>query len=409
MSKIVQALDLGSTKVVCIVAEQDSKGRVAVKALASVPCKGLQRGAVTDLEETAQSIRGATEEAQRQLGSNIDDFTVGVGGTHLECTNAQGFLPIYPGNRTISREDVLQVLNHSRQFVLPPDREQIQAIPREFRIDGQRGITRPVGMSGSKLEVVTHVVTGQVTHIQNLERAVQMAGKKVQQLVSLPLASGLGVLSEEAMELGSVVIDIGGGTTDIGVFSGGSIGYSGSIPVGGSLVTSDVNKLLKTSPDEAERLKVQFGSAIASHAPEDHSVDVMQLGQTHARPMQRRVLCEIIESRMKELAMLVRQQIELSSQYGMLPGGVFLTGGGSKLEGTPELFESVLQHLRVRNTVPETAGALAPRASDPIFATAVGLVRYALQPEDEEIAPATSSEGWKDKIKTLKARFLSKA
>ncbi len=409
MSTTVVALDLGSTKAACLAASMGAKGDLVVKGVASVPCKGLQRGVVTDLEETARSIDEAVREVQQQTSEPIENLTVSIGGAHIEGHNGQGFVPIYPGTRPINSEDVLQVINHSRQIIIPPDREQIQAIPREFRIDGQRGVAKPIGLSGSKLEVTTHIITGQTTHIQNLEKAVNMAGKKIDRLVVLPVASGYGVLSEEAMELGSVVIDIGGGTTDIAIFTQGVIAYSGSFPVGGQLVTSDINKLLKTSPEEAERLKVLYGSAVAAHAPEDHSVDVMQLGQTHPRPMQRRVLCEIIESRMREIAMLARQQIEKSGLFGMLPGGVYVTGGGSKLEGTADLFETVLKHLRVRPAQPEVGGAMASQASTPMMSTAVGLARFALQPEEEEIAPASGQEGWKDKIKTLKARFMSKA
>lgn len=409
MKPQVFALDLGSTKVACLAAEPDSNGDMKVLALSSVPCKGLSRGVVSDLEETARSIETAVRDVQQQLGKDVDGLTVSIGGTHIEGHNAQGFVPIYPGTRPINREDVLQVINHSRQFVVPPDREQIQAIPREFRIDGQRGVEKPVGMSGSKLEVVTHVITGQVTHLQNLEKAVNMAGKKIEEMVVLPLASGIAVLSDEAMELGSVVVDIGGGTTDIAVFTNGAIAYTASLPVGGMLVTSDINKLLKTTPEEAERLKLLYGSAVAAHAPEDHTVEVMQLGQTHPRPMQRRVLCEIIESRMREIAMLVRQQIEKSGLFGMLPGGVYVTGGGSKLEGTTDLFEGVLKHLRVRTAQPEVAGAFASQTASPMMSTVVGLAKFAMQPADEEIAPAAGQEGWKDKIKTLKARFLSKA
>ncbi|MBI3721017.1 MAG: cell division protein FtsA, partial [Fimbriimonas ginsengisoli] len=319
-------------------------------------------------------------------------------GSHLEGVNAQGFVPIYPRSRTITREDVLQVINHSRQVVLPPDREQIEAIPREFRIDGQRGIQRPIGMSGGRLEVVTYLVTGQTTHLQNVEKAVSMAGRQVEQMVLQPLASGLGVLTAEELDLGVVVADVGGGTTDVAVFSGGSIAFSASLPIGGQLVTSDLSKLLKTSPDEAERLKTEAGCALARLVGEKESVTVTQLGQAEARPLQRRVLCEIIESRMREIAKMVWQQIERSGLNGMLPGGIVLTGGGSRLSGSADLFGDVLKNMRVRVGEPDVDGKAHGGYS---FATAVGLARYALDSFEDELVPASGVTDWKQKIRTL--------
>jgi cell division protein FtsA len=399
-NELITVLDLGSTKAACIAAVDDGSG-FHIVAVASVECKGVRRGVVADLEHTSNSIDMAVRKVQQAVGQDIPSLVVGIGGAHIEGINAMGFVPIYPQSRTITRDDILQVMNHSRQVVVPADREQIQALPREFRVDGQRGVARPIGMSGSKLEVTTYLVTGQTTHIQNLEKAIAMAGKRVEMMVLQPLASAFGVLTAQDLELGSVIVDIGGGTTDIAVFSGGSIVHTASLPIGGQLVTSDLSKLLKASPDEAERLKIQVGTALASLVGENDTVDVLQLGQTHTRPMQRRVLCEIIESRMRELAVMVRQQIEKSGMFGMLPAGVVLTGGGSQLPGTERLFEGVLQHIKVRLGAPQLGGELASAIDKPEMATGVGLARFALECGDDELATATASGNWKERIRTF--------
>jgi cell division protein FtsA len=289
-------------------------------------------------------------------------------------------------------------------MMTPPDREQIQAIPREFRIDGQRNIQRPIGMCGGKLEVVTHIICGQTTHLQNTERAVKMTGNRVDQIVVQPLASGLAVLSEEEMELGTAVVDIGGGTSDVAVFSGGAIAFTASVPVGGQHITSDLYKLLKTSPDEAERIKQEFGSARLTLEEQVQTVDVHQLGQTAARPLPRKVIGDIVECRVKEIAKLVRQQIERSGLYGVLPGGVVLTGGGSQLPGISEVFGNVLGYQRMRIGYPRAVGSYARVASLPSMATAVGLAGYALQ-EADEFAPASGGESWRERIRSLKTLF----
>ncbi|MEA2552275.1 MAG: cell division protein FtsA [Fimbriimonadaceae bacterium] len=399
-TNLVSVLDLGSTKAVCLIAEPDGYGGFDVQGFGVAECKGLRRGIVSDLDETAEAIQTVIREAEQMSGAEISSLVVSIGGTHVEGINAQGFVPIYPRSRAITREDVLQVINHSRQLMIPPDREQIQALPREFRIDGQRGIRRPMGMNGSRLEVVTYIVTGQTTHIQNIEKAVGMAGKRIDQMVLQPLASGLGVLTEEEMELGTAVVDIGGGTTDVAVFSGGSIGYSATVPVAGLLVTSDVSKLLKTSPEEAERIKVEAGNASPKNIDGEEGVSVLQLGQTQYRPLQRRVLVEIIESRMRELALMVKQQIEKSGMMGMLPGGVVLTGGGSHLADADKLFAEVLKHVRVRNGAPQVDSMHDAILNQPGMATAVGLIRFAVRFSDDEFSPAEAGN-WKERIRTF--------
>ncbi|MBL8087568.1 MAG: cell division protein FtsA [Chthonomonas sp.] len=402
-------LDLGTNKVACLAAELSERGDVIAKAAAHAPCRGLHRSVVSDLEQTAEAIEDVIRRVRTSTGEHPSTIVVTVGGAHLESMNSQGFVPIYPRSRMITREDVLHVINHSRQILPAPDREQIHALPREFRVDGEKGIQKPIGLSGGRLEVVTHIITGAITHLQNIEKAVQMAGFKVDQIVAQPLASGLGVVTEEDRELGTVSVDIGGGSTSISVFQGGSLAYSAVVPVGGNLVTSDLSKLLKCSPEESERLKIAYGCALSSMADGKGSVEVLQIGQSQPRHLDRRVLAEIIESRMREIATLVRQQIERSGLNGVLPGGVILTGGGSLLPGAQELFESTLQHMQVRLGRPKISGPYAGHVNKPEWAGAVGTAKYVLQHEEDEISPASGIENWKLKIRTLKAIFSTKA
>lgn len=394
---LVTVLDLGSTKVTCLAASPLGTDDMKVEAVATTPCKGIRKGLIADIDEAGRAIDAVIRRVQQDLGGEVQDIVVGISGSHLEGVNTQGFKPIVPRGRTITHQDVLEVVNHSRALVLPPDREQIQAVPREFRVDGQRDVRKPIGMSGGKLEVLTYIVTGQTTAIQNIEKAIARSGKKVEQMALQSLASGLGVLAPEELELGSVVVDLGGGTTDVAVFANGSIVYSASIPLGSMHVTSDLSKLLKTTPEEAERLKVESGNAMAKLVSERESVEVQQLGQLVARPMQRRVLCEIIESRMREIATMVGQQIEKSGLKAVLPGGVVLTGGGAWMQGTDKLFDDTLKHLRVRVAEPDLGGSF-PR--QPGLATAMGLARFSIQCQDD-IMPASGGAGWKERVRGL--------
>lgn len=407
-SDLVYVLDLGSTKAVCLAARATANDGIEVVAMAQAECRGVKRGAVADLDTAALAVSEVTRKVSSALGEELGRLVVAIGGAHVEGVNAQGFVPIVPQSRPINSDDVLRVVNHSRQLMMPPDREQIQAIPREFRVNGQRGIAKPIGMNGSKLEVITYIVTGHTPNVQNLERVVQMAGAKVDSMVLMPLASGLGVLSDQDRELGVVVVDIGGGTSDLAVFANGSIAYHASLPIAGQLVTSDLGKLLKTTPDEAERLKLKYGGAVASMVPEGDSLDVNQIGQEIPRPMQRRVFCEIVESRMRELAVMVRQHIEKSGLHGMLPGGVVLTGGGSLLPNTEDLFEANLSHMRVRRASPKADGQLKHTLNRPEYATALGLARFALDTSADEYGTATGDGSWKGRVRSLFSMFGGK-
>jgi cell division protein FtsA len=370
---------------------------MSIEGFASTPCRGMRRGQVADLAEVSRAVEEVVRKVELEVDEDIASLVVGISGSHIEGICSQGYKPIVPAGRKLTHQDVLEVINHSRAVTIPSDREQIQSLPREFRVDGQRNVHKPVGMTGSKLEVLTYIATGQSSSLQNIEGAVTGAGKKVEQMVIQSLASGIGVLTPEEMELGAAVVDIGGSTTDFAIFQQGSIAFCATIPVGGIAVTSDLSQLLKTSPEEAERLKVQFGCAIAKMVEERDSVEVTQLGQPVARPMQRKVLCEIIQSRMKEIATMVGKQIESSEFGGLLQGGLVLTGGGSALLGTDRMFEETMKRYKIRVDEP-SLGAKFPKQVG--MATSVGLASFAIQCFDE-LTPADGVLPWRDRVKSL--------
>lgn len=392
--KGVAVLDLGTSRALCAVVERADDGTLRVVARAEAPCRGLRRGVPTDLDEAAKAIDNAVRDVQRATGHELDALVVNVAGAHLEGLNGQGYKPIVPRGRHITSQDVMEVVTHSRSLILPPDREQIQAIPREFRVDGLRDVRKPVGMGGGTLEAFTFIVTGSIAAVQNLERAMTMTGRKVETIIASPLAAGLGALTLDEIENGAAVVDLGAGTTGVGVFSGGTVSSLASLPIGAALVTSDVSKLLKTSPEEAERLKLNYAVAMAKGLSERETVEVTQLGQTAARPLQRKVLCEIVESRLRETAVMVAQHIEKAGMTGMLSGGVVLTGGGAKLPGVDRLFEEEMPHTKVRTFQEGQTGS----------AVALGLARYVLH-NNEELAPASGDGGAKSRARTLFSIF----
>lgn len=409
MKKAAYVLDLGSTKIVCMAASLDEEGRLRVDAYSVVPCRVLQKGAIKDLDEAADCIDRAVRQVEEEIGTDIPALAVSMGGAHIQSMNSQGFVPIYPQSRAIRPEDVFQVIGHSRQIMMPADREQIMAIPREFRIDGNRGISRPVGMTGARLEVMTHVISAQSSAIHNIEKALGNNGRKLQEVVAQGLASGLALVAPEQMEAGCAVIDLGGGTTDLAIFAGGAVAYTSSIPIGAQHITSDLATLLKTTREEAERLKIEHGSALARTVSDDDAVQLLQMDAGEARPMQRKVLCEIIESRMREIGHLLQKEIEKSGHHNLLAAGAILTGGGSLLRGAEASLSESLKHVKVRSVTPKVVGSFSRKVQTPQFSTAVGMAKSVLYSEDQEFQPVSGPGGWKDRVRALKSMFGGKA
>ena len=394
-NRLVTVLDFGSTKVAGLTVERADNGSFVVKASASNPCTGMKRGLISDQDEVLRSVVSVLKQLSNSVGQPIEFVVACVSGPHYQGVNGQGYVPIFPRNRPITREDVMQVMKHSRQVTVPENMEQIQAVAREFRVDNERGVSQPIGMSGARLEATTYIVTGNSAQVKLVEEVLLAAGVKVEMMVVGALASGIAVLEAAELADRAVVIDVGGDGTDIGVFERGSIAFCGYVPIGGQTITSDLSKLLKTTTEEAERLKKESGASLASLAKDSDSVEVTQLGQTQARPMQRRVLCEIIESRMREISVFAKKEIERS---GLSPRHIVVTGAGASLDGVADLFGATFPEANVRAGGSRLVSDTNLRSAQ--WACAIGMARYASESSEDELSTA-SVDSWKDRIRTL--------
>lgn len=374
-SDLVVALDIGTTKVCALVAEVGPDGRHQVIAHGLAPSTGIRRGVVVDVASTVAAIREALAAAQSAAGVEIRSVVVGVTGEHIASVNSRGILAISHPDRIVQREDVDQVLDNARMVVLPPDREMLHSIPRGFSVDGQSGIQNPVGMCGTRLEVETHVVTGARALLQNVVTCIEGAGLVLEELVLEPAAAGEAVLLPAERELGVALVDIGGGTSDIAIFRGDGICFSGVVPVGGQNVTHDIAAALGCAPEEAERVKRAIGVAREADASES-PFEVSVLGRDDPVSCDPRFVAQVIEARLHESLEMIRTELRRSGLSEMLPAGVVLTGGGALVPGLTDLASSVLNQ-RVRVGAPRVSGPLAETLSAAPFATSVGLVRWA--------------------------------
>ncbi|HLJ57848.1 MAG TPA: cell division protein FtsA [Chthonomonadaceae bacterium] len=374
-SEIVTGLDIGTTKVCALIAEVSESGEPTLIGAGSSVSRGLRRGVVVDIESTTRAIEEAVTKAATQANREVDSVYVGVTGDHIASLNSSGIVPITRPDREITREDVERVNEQARVIVLPPDRQILHAIPRAYSVDGQGGVRQPVGMSGTRLEVQTHIVHGAVTFLQNVEKCVVKAGLEVADAVLEPIASGEAVLLPTERELGVCLVDIGGGTSDIAVFYGGEIYYSAVVPVGGNHITNDIAEGLKVGQPEAERLKVQHGSALTDMVQEDEVISVHQVGRDEARKLRRRAMAQIIEPRMQELFELVRHELSEGDCLNRIPFGLVISGGGSQLRNVVEVAQQVMG-LPCRIGRPSGIAGLSDALTHPMYATAVGLVLY---------------------------------
>ncbi|AZR73032.1 cell division protein FtsA [Anoxybacter fermentans] len=389
--RIITGLDIGTTKICVIIAESSEDGLLEVIGIGTSPSLGLRKGVVVDIDQTVRSILDAAGKAERMAGVQIDTAFVGIAGAHINSINSHGVVAVTGPEKEIKESDIIRVVEAAQFINLPPDRHIIHVLPREFIVDGCRGIKDPLGMSGTRLEVETHIVTGLVTSVQNLVKSVQKAGINITEdhVVLEPLAASEAVLNDDERELGVVLIDIGGGTTDIAIFQEGNIAYTSVLPVGGDHVTYDIAYGLKCSHIKAEEIKIKKGCAIADMIPEDESVEVMAASGKKKYEIPRRYLCEIIEPRMHEIFSLVQKEIVKAGYEGLLPAGAVLTGGASLMEGNLELASEVLG-LPTRLGTPENIHGLVDFLDEDlyrfqpdinnfntaVFATAVGLLRY---------------------------------
>ncbi|MEE9233200.1 MAG: cell division protein FtsA, partial [Nitrospirales bacterium] len=367
---IVVGLDIGTTKICAIVAEVTDDDNVNIIGVGSSPSRGLRKGVVVNIESTVESIKKAVEEAELMAAVQINSVYIGIAGSHIASETAHGVVALK--RQEVSRADMQRAVDTARSAaVVSSERRILHVLPREFIVDDQDGIREPVGISGSRLEVDVHIVTGAVTSAQNLIKCVNRAGLDVVDIVLQPLASSEAVLTEEEREMGIVMVDLGGGTTDLAIFSEGSISHSAVLPVGGQQVTSDLQIGLRTSHADAEKINIRHGAALLSMVKDIETVEVPSVGGRPSRTISKLEVAEIIEPRIEEIFELVLREIRLAGYEGKLSAGEVITGGTSLLMGMPDATERVLD-LPCRRGVPSGVGGLRDIVSNPMFSTGVG-------------------------------------
>lgn len=379
--KVVVGLDVGTTKVVALVGNVID-GTIEIIGLGKAESRGLEKGVVVDIGRTITSIRKAIEEAENMADVKINSVYVGIAGKHITSINNSGTVSINRPDRIIAQDDVRRVVETAQAIQLPTESEMIHVIPRQYIVDGQDGITDPVGMTGTRLEVDVHIVTGAVTAVHNLVRCVENLGVGIEQIVLEPLASSMAVLSSAEKELGVVLMDIGGGTTDISVFRGGDIWFSKVIPIAGEHITNDITVGLQTPIEEAELIKKEAGTALVESVGEDEKIEVATIGGDEKKTVSRKKLAKVIEPRVEELLDLGMQEVEDAGYRDLVPAGLVLTGGTSLLQGIAE-FAAQRYDIPVRQgRIPQGIHGLRDIVESPIFATSIGLLRYAVETKD---------------------------
>jgi len=399
---LVVGLDIGTSKIVCIVAEVAPEGSLDVIGMGSHPSRGLRRGVVVNIESTVNAIQRALEEAELMADCKIREVYTGIAGSHIKSFNSHGMVAIK--DKEIGQMDVDRVVETARAVNIPMDQQILHTIPQEFVVDGQEDVRDPLGMSAIRLEVKVHIVTGAVSAAQNIIKCVRRCGLEVADLVLQPLASAMAVLTEDEKELGVCLVDIGGGTTDIAVFTGGAIRHTAVIAVAGDQVNNDIAVALRTPPKEAEDLKIRHGCALRQLADAREMIEVPGIGDRPPRTLSRQTLAEFIEPRMEELYSLVQAELRRSGFEELLSSGIVITGGTAGMQGMAELGEEVF-HLPVRVGYPRYRGGLAEVMHNPRYATAVGLLMAGLEGRGRDAAPKLGAGSVKDIIERMKSWF----
>lgn len=389
---VIVGLDVGTTKICVIIADLGPAGGLDVIGVGASPSRGLRKGVVVNIDSTVEAIRKAVAEAEQMAGVEVSSVYAGVAGGHIRGINSRGVVAVSGKNREVSQPDIDRALEAAKAINLPPDREIIHVLPQAFVVDDQDGVREPLGMSGVRLEVEVHVVTGAVTSVQNVVRSVNRAGLTVQDVVLEPLASAEAVLSPDEKELGVLLIDIGGGTTDAALFREGAIWHTAILPLGGDHITNDIAVGLRTPTADAEDLKKRYGCALTALVREDETIDVPSVGGRKPRQLSRQILSEIVQPRVEEIFTLVARELSKAGLHDAATAGVVVTGGTSIMEGVPELAEQVFD-LPVRLGAPSALGGLADVVRSPIYATGVGLALWGARGRGPALAPFDDTDG----------------
>ena len=368
---IIVGLDVGTTKVCTIVGLQHPNQELEIIGIGTYPSYGLKKGSVVNIDKTVRSIQASLEEARLMAGVNIASATIGIAGSHIYSFNSSGVVAIK--GKEITQDDVDRVLEAAKAVVIPSDREILHVIPQEFRVDNTTGIKNPIGMCGVRLEAHVHIVTGSIPLIQNLVKCVEQTGIEAEHITLQPLASSEAVLSYEEKELGVILIDIGGGTTDIAVWKEGSLVHSQIIPIGGNHFTNDLAVALKIPHNEAERIKINHGSVLAEQLNQSAHITVQGLSGTKPREVQLSVVAEVLGARAEELFDVIRVMVEEKKLHDQVAGGFVLTGGGALIKGMPELGEYILMRA-CKIGYPIPFGGMTNIMQNPKYSTVLGLL-----------------------------------
>lgn len=399
---MIVGLDIGTSKVVAIVGEVDVDGSIEIVGIGSHASKGMKKGVVVNIESTVQSIQRAVEEAELMAGCQIHSVYAGIAGSHIRSMNSHGIVAIR--DREVQRADLDRVIDAAQAVAIPADQKILHILPQEYVIDDQEGIKEPLGMSGVRLEAKVHLVTCAVNAYQNIEKCIRRCGLEVEEIILEQLASSVSVLTDDEKELGVCLVDIGGGTSDIAIFTEGSIRHTGVIPIAGDQVTNDIAMALRTPTQHAEEIKIKYACALTQMAGAGESIKVPSVGERPPRDLSRQSLAEVVEPRYDELFTLVQAELRRSGFEDLVPAGIVLSGGTAKMEGVIELAEEIF-HMPVRVGYPQTVQGLNDIVRNPIYSTGVGLLQYGVQRQQEMGQVAGSVEaselGLWDRIKQL--------
>jgi cell division protein FtsA len=388
--RYIVGLDVGTSSVCCVVGEALDDGTLEVVGIGVAESRGIRRGVVVNLEAAVETIKKAIEEAELMAGIEIDTVHLALSGPHAKGFNSRGVIAVAGKNREIARDDVRRAIDAAKAVALPAGREILHVLPQDFVVDEQDGIGAPVGMTGARLEVNVHVITGAVSSTQNIVACVNRAGVTVVDTIVEQLAAAEAVLTSDEKELGVALVDIGGGTADLAIYERGSLWHTGVVAVGGDHFTNDIAVGLRTPIPDAEKVKRKSGCALSSMVDEDDTIEVASVGGRKPRLMARRILSEILQPRAEEIFHLVWDDIRRAGYEKSLNSGIVLTGGGAILEGMPEIAEQIFD-LPIRRGAPVNVGGLADHVNSPVFATSVGLVLYAHR--NRSMAPVPGGGG----------------
>lgn len=397
-SRMIVGLDIGTSKVVAIVGSVTTDGELEIVGIGSHKSIGLKKGVVVNIESTVHSIQRAIEEAELMAGCQIDSVYAGIAGSHISSLNSHGIVAIK--DREVFIQDVDRVIDAAQAVAIPADQRILHILPQEFLIDNQEGVREPLGMSGVRLEAKVHLVTCAVNAAQNIEKCIKRCGLEVDDIILEQLASSYAVLTEDEKSLGVCLVDIGGGTTDIAIFTDGSIRHTKSIPIAGDQVTNDIAMALRTPTAHAEEIKIKYACALAKLTGADETIRVPSVGDREPRELSRQALAEVVEPRYDELFTLVQAELRRSGYEDLVAAGIVLTGGTSKMEGVVELAEEIF-HMPVRLGCPQNVRGLSDIVNNPIYSTGVGLLFYGMKQLEGRSAHAgrESRNGWWPRVK----------